>query len=106
MLEPDAADLHVWPSRQPHVVLRGFLIDVRYQGQGIGTAATGEAVTLAQRTFPKATAVVLTVHVDNLAGQQAYERAGFTYTGRQVTGRAGQEYVMSIRLAAAEPATP
>lgn len=29
-----------------------------------------------------------------LPGQRAYERAGFTRTGRSVPGRAGQEYVM------------
>jgi RimJ/RimL family protein N-acetyltransferase len=104
VLQPDGADRDVWPSGQPHVVLRGFSVDAGYQGQGIGTSATGEAVALAQRAFPTAAAVVLTVHVDNVAGQRAYERAGFTYTGRRVLGRAGEEHVMSTPLAAAESA--
>jgi RimJ/RimL family protein N-acetyltransferase len=106
VLQPDDADDDVWPSRQPHVVLRGFFIDARYQGQGIGTAATGAAVALVQRTFSTAVAVVLTVHVDNLAGQRAYERVGFTYTGRRVSGRAGEEYVMSRPLKATEGTSP
>ena len=98
VLQPNGADHKLWPLRQPHVLLRGFSVDARYQGQGIGAAATGEAVALAQRTFPMAVAVVLTVHVNNVAGQRAYERVGFAYTGRLVFGRAGEEYVMSVPL--------
>lgn len=99
-------DHDLWPSPQPYVVLRGFSVDARYQGRGIGTAATGEAVVLAQRTFPMAAAVVLTVHVNNVAGQRAYERAGFVYTGRRVLGRAGEEYVMCRSLQQSESVTP
>lgn len=106
VLQPDGADCDAWPSRQPHVVLRGFSVDAGYQGQGIGTAATGKALDLAQRTFPMADAVVLTVHVNNVVGQRAYERAGFSYTGRRVSGRAGEEYVMSRPLLPADPETP
>lgn len=80
VLQPDGADHTAWPSRQPHVLLRGVSVDARYQAQGIGTAATGEAVALAQRAFPLVEAVVLTVHVDNVAGQRAYARVGFTPT--------------------------
>lgn len=95
VLQPDAAEAKVWPSGEPHVVLRGFPVDARYQGKGIGTAATAEAVALAGRLFTTALAVVLTVHVDNIAGQRAYESNGFEYTGRCVLGRAGQERVMA-----------
>ncbi|MEX1077999.1 MAG: GNAT family protein [Homoserinimonas sp.] len=98
VLHPDGADRTVWPSGQPHVLLRGVSVDARHQGQGVGTAATGEAAALAQRAFPMSDAIVLTVHVDNVAGQRAYARVGFTYTGRTVSGRAGEEYVMSRPL--------
>ena len=105
VLEPDGADRIAWPSGQPHVLLRGVSVDARYQRQGIGTAATREAVALAQRAFPLADAVVLTVHVHNEAGQRAYARVGFTYTGRRVSGRAGDEYVMSRPINASESPT-
>ena len=104
VLQPDGADATVWPTQEPHVVLRGFSVDRRWQGHGIGTAAAGEAVALAEQAFPAARAVVLTVHVDNLAGQRAYERAGFTFTGRRVSGRAGEELVMARCLSAADQA--
>lgn len=106
VLQPGGGDHNVWPSRRPHVLLRGFSIDARFQGEGIGTAATREAVALAQRTFPAAAAMVLTVHIDNVAGQRVYERAGFTYTGRRVPGRAGEEYVLTRSLNAAETPNP
>ena len=73
VLQPGGADHIVWPSRRPHVLLRGFSVDARFQGQGIGTAAAREVTALAQRTFPTAAAMVLTVHIDNVAGQRAYE---------------------------------
>lgn len=94
VLQPDALDHEAWPSQEPYVVLRGFCIDQREQGRGIGTTATRHAIALAERLFPDATDLVLTVHVDNVAGQRAYERCGFQRPGRQVEGRAGQEYVM------------
>lgn len=94
VLQPGGADKDAWPSQQPHVLFRGFSIDVAFQGQGIGTAATRAVLALARQRFPQ-TAVVLQVHVDNVAGQRAYERAGFTPTGVQVVGRAGDEYVFA-----------
>jgi RimJ/RimL family protein N-acetyltransferase len=94
VLQADTADAQVWPSQGPHVVLRGFSIDFRYQGRGIGAAAVSQAVALAECRFPGAEAVVLTVHVDNVAGQRAYERSGFWMAGRRVRGRAGAEHVM------------
>lgn len=95
VLQPNGADAATWPEQTPHVLLRGFSVDARWQQRGIGTRATHEAVLLARRKFSQGLAVVLTVHVDNLAGQRAYERAGFTPTGGRVTGRAGQELVMA-----------
>lgn len=95
VLQPCGAGAAAWPEQTPHVLLRGFSVDARWQGRGIGTRATNEAVMLARREFPEAQAIVLTVHVDNLAGQRAYERTGFRPTGRQVSGRAGQELVMA-----------
>ncbi|WP_089773489.1 GNAT family N-acetyltransferase [Ruania alba] len=105
VLHPDGANRAIWPSGSSHVLLRGFSIDTRCQGQGIGTTATGAAVALAQRAYPLSDAIVLTVHVDNIAGQRAYARAGFAHTGRTVPGRTGEEYVMSRPLHPAKAST-
>lgn len=59
VLQPEGADEHLWPSRRPHVLLRGFSVDAGFQGQGIGTDATRKVVALAQRRFPSAAALVL-----------------------------------------------
>lgn len=106
VLQPCGADAAAWPEQTPHVLLRGFSVDARWQGRGIGTRATREAVMLARRKFPEARAVVLTVHVDNLAGQRAYEGSGFTPTGRQIPGRAGQELVMARWLGGSPTQSP
>lgn len=98
VLQPDALDHETWPSQNSYVVLRGFSIGQREQGRGIGTTATRQAIALAKRLFPDATDLVLTVHIDNVARQRAYERCGFQRPGRQVEGRAGQEYVMHRSL--------
>lgn len=92
----------MWPWGGHHVVLRGFSVDARVQGRGVGSAATSLSIRLARRLFPDAQALVLTVHVSNLAGMRVYERNGFERTGTQVTGRAGQEHVMARRLPDAE----
>ena len=98
VLHPGAADLTTWPSGTPHIVLRGFLIDGRFQGRGLGTAAARAAIDTAQREYPKASALVLTVGVTNVAARRAYERAGFELTGTQVAGRTEDELVMSASL--------
>jgi RimJ/RimL family protein N-acetyltransferase len=96
-LHGDAATTEILPNHEPHVLLRGFAIDTRWQGRGIGTDAARQALVLAQECFPNVTLVVLTVHVDNIAGQRTYERIGFTYTDRLYAGRAGPEFVMEHR---------
>jgi RimJ/RimL family protein N-acetyltransferase len=98
VLQADGGGAEVWPSQESHVVLRGFSVDSRFQGRGVGAAATAAAVDLAQRAFPSASHLVLTVHVDNVAGQRVYERSGFEPTGRTVVGRAGEEHVMARPL--------
>ncbi|MHA6802620.1 GNAT family N-acetyltransferase [Salinifilum ghardaiensis] len=95
-LHPGAASPAV--CREPHVLLRGFVVDARWQGRGVGTAATRAAVELARSRFPTAAALVLTVHIDNAAGQRAYGKCGFEPTGQRVHGRSGPELVMLARL--------
>jgi len=77
------------------VLLRGFYVDARQQGRGLGTAAAAAVPRLAGSLFPGAELVVLTVNEDNPAAVLAYTRAGFTGTGvRYLGGGAGPQHVM------------
>ncbi|POH58246.1 GNAT family N-acetyltransferase [Arthrobacter glacialis] len=87
-----------WPDAQGAVLLRGFLVDHRQQGQGYGSAATMAAVELARELTSAlqlpAKGVVLGVSVDNRVAHDAYLRAGFAVKGRFLGGRSGPQHIM------------
>ncbi|MCU1555753.1 MAG: family acetyltransferase [Arthrobacter sp.] len=97
-LQAGAASLAGWPDDDSVWLLRGFLIDRRHQGKGLGTSAADAAV----RAAAKLTAalgggqagVVLSVNEANPAGQAAYRRAGFEDRGRYRGGDAGPQRTM------------
>jgi RimJ/RimL family protein N-acetyltransferase len=97
VLHPQRADGAAEASL-PHVLLRGFSVDARWQARGIGSAAVALAVDLARRVSPEATSMYLNVHCDNEPGIRTYERNGFRMTRQVVMGRAGHEYVMARTL--------
>jgi hypothetical protein len=66
------------------------------------SAIKSESVDQRSRRTSEAFAHLLTVHIDNVAGQRTYQRAGFGYTGLRVAGRTGEEYVLARPLNAAE----
>lgn len=97
-LQSGAARLAGWPDDQSAWLLRGFLVDVRYQGNGIGTLAAAAAVVTAgklERRQPTGAAgVVLSVNEANPAGIAAYRRAGFVDHGQYTGGTAGPQRTM------------
>ncbi|MDZ4093184.1 MAG: GNAT family N-acetyltransferase [Arthrobacter sp.] len=97
-LQTGAATLAGWADDDSVWLLRGFLIDRRQQGKGLGTLAAEAAV----RAAAKLTAalgggqagVVLSVNEHNPAGQAAYRKAGFEDRGQYLGGDAGPQRTM------------
>jgi GNAT superfamily N-acetyltransferase len=97
-LQAGAAGLAGWPEEHSAWLLRGFLIDRRHQGKGLGPLAAASAVeTAAKLTARLATAeagVVLSVNEGNPAGLSAYRRAGFEDRGQYLGGSSGPQRTM------------
>lgn len=97
-LQAGAARLAGWPDDHSAWLLRGFLIDRRYQGRGLGPLAAAAAVAAAEKlTFRHHTGeagVVLSVNEANPAGLSAYRHAGFVDRGEYTGGQSGPQRIM------------
>ena len=97
-LQTGAASLAGWPDDDSVWLLRGFLIDRRSQGQGLGTRAADAAVPAAAKLTAALggdqAGVVLSVNEVNPAGQAAYRKAGFEDRGQYLGGDAGPQRTM------------
>ncbi|WP_309074349.1 GNAT family N-acetyltransferase [Paenarthrobacter sp.] len=97
-LQSGAAQLAGWPDDESVWLLRGFLIDSRSQGRGLGTLAARAAVEEARRLTARLrggqAGVVLSVNERNPAGLSAYSKAGFVDSGRYLGGNAGPQRTM------------
>lgn len=97
-LQSGAARLAGWPEDGSAWLLRGFLIDRREQGRGLGQRAAAAAVAaagkLTARHQTREAGVVLSVNEANPAGLSAYRRAGFVDRGRYTGGEAGPQRIM------------
>jgi GNAT superfamily N-acetyltransferase len=97
-LQAGAADLAGWPDGNSAWLLRGFLIDRRHQGKGLGPLAAASAVDTAAKLTAKLntaeTGVVLSVNEGNPAGLSAYRRAGFEDRGQYLGGGSGPQRTM------------
>lgn len=101
-LQAGAASLAGWADDESAWLLRGFLIDSRRQGRGLGSmaarAAVEEARKLTARLGGGQVGVVLSVNERNPAGLAAYAKAGFVDTGRYLGGSAGPQRTMYREL--------
>ena len=97
-LQAGAATLAGWPDDDSAWLLRGFLVDRRHQGKGLGTSAADAAVRAAAKLTAALggdqTGVVLSVNEVNPAGQAAYRRAGFEDRGQYLGGDSGPQRTM------------
>lgn len=89
----------LWPLQTPAIQLRGFVIDMKMQGRGIGTMASKEVIGLAKMIDPSSIHLTLTVNQRNPGARRTYEKAGFQalqepYLG----GPAGPQDIMFIEL--------
>jgi ribosomal protein S18 acetylase RimI-like enzyme len=97
-LQAGAARLAGWPDNDSAWLLRGFAIDRRRQGRGLGQLAAAAAVEAAAKLTAKhaggETGVVLSVNEANPAGLAAYRKAGFTDHGQYLGGSSGPQRIM------------
>ncbi|CAI3796320.1 GNAT family N-acetyltransferase [Pseudarthrobacter sp. MM222] len=97
-LQAGAASLAGWPDDDSVWLLRGFLIDRRHQGKGLGTSAADAAVRAAAKLTAALggdqTGVVLSVNEVNPAGRAAYRKAGFEDRGQYLGGDSGPQRTM------------
>lgn len=97
-LQAGAARLAGWPDDHSAWLLRGFLIDRRHQGAGLGTLAAAAAVQAAHKLTARhqssESGVVLSVNEANPAAAAAYRRAGYVDCGRYTGGSAGPQRTM------------
>lgn len=97
-LQSGAATLAGWADDESVWLLRGFLIDRRQQGKGLGALAADAAVRAAEKLTAalggNQTGVVLSVNEENPAGQAAYRKAGFEDRGQYLGGDAGPQRTM------------
>lgn len=97
-LQAGAARLAGWPDDESAWLLRGFLIDRRQQGKGLGPLAATSAVEAAAKLTAKRgtheAGVVLSVNEGNPAGLSAYRAAGFVDHGQYLGGSAGPQRTM------------
>ena len=97
-LQAGAARLAGWPDEDSAWLLRGFLIDRRHQGQGLGqlaaTSAVDAAAKLTARRGTHEASVVLSVNETNPAGLAAYRTAGFVDQGQYLGGSSGPQRTM------------
>ena len=97
-LQSGAATLAGWPDDESVWLLRGFLIDSKCQGRGLGTLAARASVEEARKLMARLgggqAGVVLSVNERNPAGLAAYTKAGFVDSGRYVGGSAGPQRTM------------
>lgn len=97
-LQSGAATLAGWADDDSAWLLRGFLIDRREQGRGLGAQAAAAAVRAAAKLTGNRgggqAGVVLSVNDENPAGQAAYRRAGFEDRGQYLGGSSGPQRIM------------
>ncbi len=89
----------LWPKGTLAVQLRGFVVDARLQGKGIGTEATRQVITLARGVDHEAEHLILSVNQRNPAARRAYEKAGFRiWPEPYLGGPIGPQDIMYIEL--------
>ncbi|MEJ8559965.1 GNAT family N-acetyltransferase [Yoonia sp. GPGPB17] len=79
--------------------LRTFLIDQQMQGRGIATACCKQLQSYLSDHYPHATAVFLTVNLQNPRARKVYLAGGFGDTGKEWPyGDAGPQNILRLNL--------
>ncbi|WP_407538630.1 GNAT family N-acetyltransferase [Deinococcus radiomollis] len=84
---------------EPSAGLRGFFIDSRFQGRGLGRFAMDAVIEDLRRRHPTVRVLALSVNQRNPVARQLYLRSGFQDHGEVFPGgSAGPQDVMVRRL--------
>jgi diamine N-acetyltransferase len=75
------AELAYHPDSADDYWMFHFFIDQRFQRRGLGKQAMQQFLHLVRDRHPRAQALQLTVHPDNIPAQRLYLQAGFAPTG-------------------------
>lgn len=79
--------------------LRAFAIDLRQQGQGVGSASVQALLPFLQEHYPSYDAIYLTVNCKNPGARACYLKGGFIDTGEHyLGGLAGPQYIMQASI--------
>ena len=80
---------------RPAAGLRGFFIDERWQGRGVGAAAMHAMTVDLRARHPEIRLLALSVNIQNPEARRLYLRAGFADHGElYLGGSAGPQHVM------------
>ncbi len=80
------------------VLIRSYSIHPGYQGRGYGKKVMELLTGYVQEQYPGVNELVLSVNLDNEHARRVYLKAGFSDTGRQITGIRGPQYVLSKQI--------
>jgi RimJ/RimL family protein N-acetyltransferase len=87
----------------PTVGLRGFFIDARWQGRGLGRRALSLLLDTLEQRHPAARWLVLSVDEDNAAALGLYRQAGFVDGAQRYHGgSAGRQQCLLLRQLAGD----
>ena len=81
------------------VGLRGFAIDKKQQGKGLGTSAVRALLSFSQNQLKGYSKIYLTVNCKNPAARACYLKGGFEDTDKlYLGGPAGPQHIMRARI--------
>ncbi len=78
------------------LLIRSYSINPEYQGKGYGKYVMASVETYVRKQYNNSIdELVLSVNIQNERAYHIYLKAGFEYTGRQIDGIRGAQYVLS-----------
>ena len=96
--------LHIGENTDPFtsdkkaILLRGFLVDQKHQGKGIGKKALQILPEFAKGIFPNKDSIILAVDFMNMNAKTLYTKSGFQDKEFRRKARSGLMEIMEYRL--------
>lgn len=87
-----------YTDRPKSILMRTYSIRNSYQGKGIAQESLCLLPAFVRNEFPEVEQIILAVNNANTRAQHIYFKAGFTDTGRRITGRIGEQAILEFWL--------